>query len=209
MVSQFFSVGLIALLGAMSPGPDFAIVTKNTLLHSRKAGLLTILGVGAALIIHMTYCVLGLAAVIASSVFLFSLIKFIGAFYLIYLGFVSLITKQSPSRPMPVGEGMKKTQLSNVTAFRQGFLCNLLNPKATLFFLSLFTLLIHPDTPFMGMMIYAMEIVTVSMLWFCALAFFLSHARVKHYLNKIEKYIVKILGGFLIGFGVMLVLVRR
>ena len=72
MNTQFFSVGLIALLGAMSPGPDFAVVTKNTLLNSKKSGLFTTLGVGAALIIHMTYCVFGLAVIIANSIILFS-----------------------------------------------------------------------------------------------------------------------------------------
>mgnify|MGYP006888284835 FL=1 len=55
MISQFFSIALIALLGAMLPGPDFAIVTKNTVLHSRKSGYFTSFGVGAAILVHMSY----------------------------------------------------------------------------------------------------------------------------------------------------------
>ena len=208
MNTQFFSVGLIALLGAMSPGPDFAVVTKNTLLHSKKSGLFTTLGVGAALIIHMTYCVFGLAVIIANSIILFSLIKFAGAFYLIYLGLSSLFSKQTKQLFTNKAPNIEKTNLLNVTAFRQGFLCNLLNPKATLFFLSLFTVLIRPGTSLISLIIYAVEIVVLSMLWFCSLTMILSHPRVKRLLDKTETLIVKMLGLFLIGFGVVLIFVR-
>ena len=208
MNTQFFSVGLIALLGAMSPGPDFAVVTKNTLLHSKKSGLFTTLGVGAALIIHMIYCVFGLAVIIANSIILFSLIKFAGAFYLIYLGLSSLFSKQTKQLFTNKAPNIEKTNLLNVTAFRQGFLCNLLNPKATLFFLSLFTVLIRPGTSLISLIIYAVEIVVLSMLWFCSLTMILSHPRVKRLLDKTETLIVKMLGLFLIGFGVVLIFVR-
>ena len=208
MNTQFFSVGLIALLGAMSPGPDFAVVTKNTLLHSKKSGLFTTLGVGAALSIHMIYCVFGLAVIIANSIILFSLIKFAGAFYLIYLGLSSLFSKQTKQLFTNKAPNIEKTNLLNVTAFRQGFLCNLLNPKATLFFLSLFTVLIRPGTSLISLIIYAVEIVVLSMLWFCSLTMILSHPRVKRLLDKTETLIVKMLGLFLIGFGVVLIFVR-
>ena len=208
MNTQFFSVGLIALLGAMSPGPDFAVVTKNTLLHSKKSGLFTTLGVGAALIIHMIYCVFGLAVIIANSIILFSLINFAGAVYLIYLGLSSLFSKQTKQLFTNKAPNIEKTNLLNVTAFRQGFLCNLLNPKATLFFLSLFTVLIRPGTSLISLIIYAVEIVVLSMLWFCSLTMILSHPRVKRLLDKTETLIVKMLGLFLIGFGVVLIFVR-
>lgn len=208
MTPQFFSIALIALLGAMLPGPDFVMVTKNALLHSRKSGCFTAIGVGSAIIIHMSYCVFGLAFVIASSLLLFGLIKYIGASYLIYLGITALLSKQSkeifPSRAIT-----KKTEISNFTAFKQGFLCNLLNPKATLFFLSLFTVVIKPSTPFTGELVYAAEIVVISILWFCSLTFFLSHHKIKKMLEKAEKYIAKILGAFLIGFGLALVFLTR
>lgn len=75
MVSLFFTIGFLMLFAVMLPGPDFALVTKNTLLHSRRAGVFTTLGIGTANLIHMTYCSLGLAIVIANSLFLFSVIK--------------------------------------------------------------------------------------------------------------------------------------
>ena len=75
MITQFFSVGIIVILGAMLPGPDFAIVVNNTLLHSRRSGLFTALGITSACLIHITYCSLGLAFVISSSVIVFNIIK--------------------------------------------------------------------------------------------------------------------------------------
>ncbi len=208
MVTQFFSVALISLLGAMLPGPDFAIVTKNSLFHSRKSGYFTSLGVATAIMVHMSYCVLGLALVISSSLLLFSLIKYVGATYLIYLGVMSLFSKQSKKIFSSNGE-LKKSEISNFASFRQGFLCNLLNPKATLFFLSLFTVIIKPGTPFSAQIVYASEIVLIAMAWFCTLTVILSHPYIKHSLEKAEKYIAKILGVFLIGFGTVLAFVKH
>lgn len=208
MITQFFSVALIALLGAMLPGPDFAIVTKNTILHSKKAGYFTTLGVSAAIFVHMTYCLLGLAIVISESILLFNAIKYIGATYLIYLGISSLLSKQS-NKILPSNSQSIKKSISYFTAFKQGFLCNLLNPKATLFFLSLFTVLIKPNTPFAWQLIYAGEIIVIATVWFCSLSSILSHSYVKRLLEKAEKYISKILGGFLIFFGVALAFLKK
>jgi RhtB (resistance to homoserine/threonine) family protein len=207
MITQFFSIALIALLGAMLPGPDFAIVAKNSLLHSRRSGYFTSFGVGAAILIHMSYCIFGVALIISSSLLLFNLIKYIGASYLIYLGVSSLLSKQ----PEEIVDANKeeKTVISNFVSFKQGFLCNLLNPKATLFFLSLFTVIIKPETPFSWEVVYGLEIAVVATTWFCGLTVILSHPYIKRALEKAEKYIAKFLGIFLIGFGIALVFIRH
>ena len=208
MLAQFFSIGLIALLGAMLPGPDFAIVAKNSLLHSRKSGIFTTFGVGAAILVHMTYCVLGLAIVISSSLLLFNVIKYVGATYLIYLGVMSLFSKQS-GKLVTTETVEKKSEISAFVSFRQGFLCNLLNPKATLFFLSIFTVIIKPDTPMSWEILYALEIFFVAVLWFSSLTVILSHPKVQGTLEKAEIYIAKLLGIFLIGFGVALAFIKQ
>jgi RhtB (resistance to homoserine/threonine) family protein len=208
MFAQFFTVGLVVLFGAMLPGPDFAIVTKNSLFHSRRSGLFTSLGVASAIVIHMSYCLLGLALVISESLFFFNLIKYVGAVYLVFLGLQSLFSKQPGTLALPD----KKTTHSELSAgrsFWQGFLTNLLNPKATLFFLALFTVLIKPDTSFAWELTYAIEIPLIALLWFCSLTYILSHPRVKGLLEKAEKYIAKLLGVFLVGFGVALAFIEK
>ena len=86
-MQEFLSISLLIMLAAVSPGPDFAVVTKNSLLYSRKAGLFTALGVSVSLLIHAVYCILGLAIIISQSLLAFSVIKYLGAAYLIYIGF--------------------------------------------------------------------------------------------------------------------------
>ncbi len=207
MSTQFISLGMLVLLCAMLPGLDFAIVTKNTLLYSRRAGLLTAMGVGIAILVHVTYCVLGLAVVIKHSLWLFSLIKYIGAMYLVYLGVMTLrspvasLPKASHEAALPI---KVCTDIPRWIAFRQGFLCNLLNPKAMLFMLSLFTVIVHAHTPPFVLALYAVEVSLITGGWFCALVLFLSLPAVTRMLARAEKYIAKLLGGFLIVLGVIL-----
>ncbi|MBV8801940.1 MAG: LysE family translocator [Gammaproteobacteria bacterium] len=208
MITQCITVGLLTLFSAMLPGPDFAIVTKNTLLHSRRSGIFTSLGIGSAILIHMTYCALGLAIIIYDSLLLFNIIKYIGSAYLIYLGITSLLSK-IPEKIVTKENKIKKLDLSPFVSFRQGFLCNLLNPKATLFFLALFTMVIKPNTPFYWMVIYSCEIVLVAVIWFSMYTYILSHPRVTNILERAEKYIAKLLGIFLIFFGTALAFVSR
>lgn len=209
MFTQFFTIGLLMLLAVMSPGPDFALVTKNTVLHSRESGFFTALGVALSNLIHISYCSLGLAFVISNSILLFSLIKYLGAAYLLYLGVTSLLSKPAIHFVDKKRMQIKKTSLPKVTAFRQGFLCNLLNPKATLFFLALFTTIIKSETPTVWVLIFIVEMFVIITLWFFTLTMILSHPKVIKLLEKSEKYIAKILGVFLVSFGVALALVKR
>jgi len=206
MFAQFFSIGLLVLLSAMLPGPDFALVTKNTVLHSRRAGFFTSLGISSACLVHVTYCMLGLAILISESLWLFNLIKYLGAAYLIYLGIVSLRSHTSSKITLNTH---KKSGLSNFSAFRQGFLCNLLNPKATLFFLALFTVIINVDNLGPWKLVLPVELFLIITAWFFGLTLVLSHPRVLNYLGKMEQYISKILGVFLIGFGLVLTFARK
>ncbi len=197
------------LFAVMLPGPDFALVTKNTLLHSRRSGFFTSLGVGASNLVHITYCAFGLAIVIANSLLLFSIIKYIGAAYLIYLGLRSFLSKQ-PDHFIPNNSKQsKKSVISDLTAFHQGFLCNLLNPKATLFFLALFTTIIKPETPTAWVITFVIEMFSIIMVWFFGLTIILSHPHVTRLLEKSEKYIAKVLGVFLVSFGVALAFIRK
>jgi RhtB (resistance to homoserine/threonine) family protein len=208
MMTQLLTIGLLVLLSAMLPGPDFAIVTKNTLTHSRRSGLFTSLGISSACLVHVSYCMLGLAIVISQSIWLFNIIKYIGAFYLIFLGITSLTTKdEQPQKSNGIPD--QKTRLSDAKAFGQGFLCNLLNPKATLFFLSLFTIIIKPGTFGWWGLLIPIELFIIISLWFCSLTILLSHPPIVRLLGRIEKYIAKLLGVFLIGFGVALAFVKR
>jgi RhtB (resistance to homoserine/threonine) family protein len=208
LIEQAFTIGILMLFAVVLPGPDFAIVTKNTLLHSRRSGFFTALGITIANLIHMLYCTLGLALIISQSLLMFSIIKYIGASYLIYLGFKLLLAKKENSLH-PKEKQIRKNTLSAFVAFRQGFLCNLLNPKATLFFLALFTTIIKPDTPPTWVLSFVLEMFLIISMWFFSLTLILSHPKVTQFLDKTEKYIEKILGAFLVTFGIALAFVKN
>jgi len=203
MLSQFITVGLLILFCVMLPGPDFAIVTRNTLLYSRTSGIFTALGIAAAVLIHILYCTLGIAIVIATSPMLLNFIKVIGSAYLFYLGFNSLLhnskQKLSPDNPISYNK-----IISNPTAFKQGFLCNLLNPKAIIFFLAIFSSIIKPSTPLFFIVLLTIEMLIIVIAWFCFLSIFLSNPTVRKKLQKAEKYISKITGIILIYFAITL-----
>lgn len=206
---QFISLGLLMLLTVMLPGPDVAIVTRNSLTYSRRAGVWTSLGIVVACMIHMTYCILGLGVVILSSPFLFNSVKYIGAVYLFYLGAKILLSIRSPHDLTFGGVIERQSDLTPTTAFRQGLLCSLTNPKATLFFLAVFTVVITPQTPHWQTLLFASEMLAIIALWFLSLTFLISHPRCMRVLKRVEKYISALLGILMMGFGVALALFHQ
>ncbi len=139
--------GLMAVFSfaIVSPGADTAIVLRQSLLHGRRAGVMTSIGVGSALLVHVTYTILGLGLIISQSLLLFSLLKWLGAAYLIYIGYKTL---RAPAPDLTeVEKGEAEETMSDLKAFALGFVTNALNPKAVMFFLSLFTALVSEQTP--------------------------------------------------------------
>lgn len=198
-MQEFLSISVLIVLAAISPGPDFAIVTKNSLLYSRKAGIYTSLGVSMSLLVHAIYCILGLALIISKSLMAFSIIKYLGALYLIYLGIKGLLTKRDH---MKLDKAQARSQLTASKVFYQGFLGNLLNPKAIIFLLAFFTLVMKPGQSLLIEMAYGIEIAVIHMIWFSSLSMMMTHALVKKNLSRIQFYIVKAMGTVLIAFGI-------
>lgn len=197
-MSQFITITLIIMLAAISPGPDFAMVVKNALLRNRQCGIFTALGVSCSLLIHSAYCIFGLAIIISKSLLLFSVIKYIGAAYLIYIGTKSLLAKHSV---VQIKEQTANDTMNAYKGFMQGFLCNLLNPKAIMFILAFFTLIISPSSSWIEQFGFGVEIALIHFIWFSWLALMITHQRVRARLDKMQHYIVKIMGIALIGFG--------
>lgn len=197
-MSEFMTVSFIIMLAALSPGPDFAMVVKNALLGNRRSAIFTALGVSSSLLIHSAYCMLGLAIIISQSLLLFSVIKYIGAAYLIYIGIKSLFAKDSVTQ---LSQQKNNETMSAYQGFMQGFLCNLLNPKAIMFILAFFTLIISPSSSWMQQFGFGVEIALIHFVWFTCLAVMITHETVRERLNRIQHYVIKVMGIALIGFG--------
>ena len=197
------TVALLNLLAAVSPGPDFVMTVRNSLIYSRRSGIFTSMGISTALAIHLIYCAAGVGYIISTSPFLYSCIKFVGSGYLIYMGVGSFLAKKSK---VDLSESKKETDLTRLQAFRTGFLTNVLNPKATLFFLSLFTFVISNSTPLYIILTISAIIILTAFTWFTIVSIFLSQQNVRKVFLKYEKGINRILGGFLIFLGIKVAL---
>ncbi len=197
------TVFLLNLLAAMSPGPDFVMTVRNSLCYSSRAGIFTALGISLALGVHLLYCAAGIGYLISTSILLFSIIKILGATYLIYIGIASIRARGSR---LDLASERSGSDLSRLKAFRLGFLTNVLNPKATLFFLSLFTFVIGADTPRYVILIISGLIMITAFCWFSIVSIFLAQPNIQQIFLKYEKAINLTLGGFLILLGLKIAL---
>ena len=191
-ITKVASVAFISLLGAISPGPDFAIVTKNCLSAGTfRAGYLTALGVASAVLVHVSYCLFGLAIVIQESPALFHLLKYLGAAYLFYLGVMLLRERISPEGSPKLADAEIKKKHK---PFLSGFLCNLLNPKCTLFVLSLFTQFIDPSMHFFEKALLGSIFAVIVFIWFVLLSYMITHRLLQKHFARFQLIITKSMG---------------
>lgn len=199
---ELLLVAGIHLLAVMSPGPDFAMVLRNSVVYSRRVGVLAAVGLGLGIMLHVTYSLLGIGLVISQSVLLFNIIKYLGALYLIYIGVKSLVAKKE-SVPVTESEpSHTKKSMSDFQAIRMGFLTNALNPKATLFFLALFTQVISPETELGIKALYGLEMSIATFAWFALVALVLTHRHVQKIFINFRHNLERVFGLALIALGI-------
>ena len=205
-MSAFLTVAIIHLLGVMSPGPDFAIVTRNALAYSRRTGLMTAAGIALGLQVHVLYSLLGIGLVISQSILLFNILKYLGAAYLIFVGWKALRAKKGT---LEVDTVEKKKDISAAHAFRNGFLCNVLNPKATIFMLALFTQVIDPSTPIAIQAFYGVYMGAATFVWFSFVASVFSLSLIKRTFQGIQHWLERAMGAVLVALGIKVALATR
>lgn len=203
MLETTLFVATIAALGMLSPGPDFFLVIKNAARYPRSAAMMTAAGVIAGVVTHMTYCVAGIAVVITTTPWLFGALKYVGAAYLVWLGVNALLARGTTSLAL---DGVEQESTSLKKAFIQGYLCNLLNPKATLFFLAMFTQVLNVNSGLMEKLWYAGIIVALTLVWWPLLVLLIQSQPVRRGLTKAQKVIDKLLGGMLLALGIKVAL---
>jgi RhtB (resistance to homoserine/threonine) family protein len=197
---MYIEVMVIALLAGISPGPDFFLVTKNALGYGRKIGIASSLGIAAALAIHASYAILGLTIIMQNYRLIFEIIQLMGAAYLGYLGISTIIsTLKSNFVGGENGNAEAKTK-SFRNGFVNGFLCNILNPKAYIFFLSIFSQFMSRSTQLWIEWIYGLEVVVVIGAWFILLSFLISSPLFKNGYNKAKSWVERVFGIILVYF---------
>jgi threonine/homoserine/homoserine lactone efflux protein len=200
LVTLFSSAALAHVLAVMSPGPDFAVVTRQTLAHGRSAGLRTAWGIASGIVLHVSYALFGLGWLLQHAPWLLEVLRFAGAAFLIWMGSNAL-----RSQPLTANTAAIVAPPAQHD-FLIGFTTNLLNPKATLFFVALCSALITTPTPLSLRLALGSWIVLSTGLWFSIVALTLGHPGVRQRLARYAHHIDHLMGGILIllGLGMLL-----
>lgn len=198
-MTEVLAVAVVTVLAVIAPGADFAMVVRNSYLHGRRTGLLGALGVAVGVLVHVTYTMLGVGLLIASSALLFTVVKLVGAAYLVYVG-----VRTFRARGEVTVDLEDRTELTPFAALRTGFLTNVLNPKTTLFVVSAFAQVVSPGTPVLQQVGYGLFMSLAHLLWFGVVAVFFSHDRMRTLMLRGQKVLNKVIGSVLAGLGVSL-----
>lgn len=194
------TVNLVALI---SPGPDFTVVVKNSVLYSRRTAIFTAIGIAFGAMTHVTYSLLGLGIIVDDYSWILDLIKYIGAAYLIYLGAKGLMAKKET---LELGRMYHSKDIGARQGFSNGFLTNLLNPKCAMFFISLFAVAISPNVPVPIMVSYGAIVFVETLIWFSFVAFILTAKKTRDKFASQSHWINRLCGLILLwlGFGILL-----
>ncbi|MBS4189314.1 LysE family translocator [Bacillus sp. FJAT-49705] len=195
----FMSILLIIL-----PGPDTAIITKNTISNRKAAGMKTTFGTLTALLIHSLAAVFGLSALIVKSAFLFSILKYVGAIYLIFLGCKSIMILMKKQNNAP-DVNDQQTKYENRSFYRQGFLTNLLNPKVAVFFLTFLPQFAGTgDNALLEFLALGLTYTVLTLFWFLIYIYLIN--LISEFMKKPStiRVVEGLTGGVLILFGIKL-----
>ena len=198
-MNEIIAIAIITLLAVISPGADFALVSRNSYLYGRKQGIYTAYVIACAVWIHISYSVLGLSFLKHYIPNLLHIIQYIGALYLMYIGYKTFTQQQ-------ISDHATHTLLHPRQAFIQGFLGNSLNPKTTLFVMSIFAQLLRGNHGLMHLIGYGMFISASHLLWFLLISLFCSTPVIRNKILRKQVSINRVIGTVLATLGLCLFL---
>jgi RhtB (resistance to homoserine/threonine) family protein len=209
---EFLTVALAHALAVVSPGPDFAIVLRQGLHHGRRTAIWTSVGIGCGLLVHITYSLLGLGLFLKNSPVALETVRWLGAAYLTWVG-IQALRSRARTDDVDVGRGLPPTSTEAVghtarsmelAAWTTGFLVNLFNPKAALFFIALFPLAVSPATPKWIQIGYGAWMTLSTIGWFSFVAVVFTREAVRRAFLRHGHWIDRALGVVFIGFAASL-----
>lgn len=188
------------------PGPATLLTVARAGSSGTKVGIATGAGIAAGDVIHTFMAVIGISAVIAASALLFSIIKYIGAAYLVYLGIRAMIEK-APAEPI-----VRAIPITAGKAFRQAVLTEILNPKTALFFLAFLPQFVRPEHGLVMLQLTTLGLVFVLLGLLSTVVFAVGAGRLGSFLRRnptVSRWQGKVVGGIYCAVGIRLALQER
>ena len=207
-IENYLGFLLAGIVMNLTPGADSIYIITRSVTQGKKAGIYSVLGIGSGAIVHIILAAFGLSTLLAKSILLFNIVKWVGAAYLIYLGIKTFLDKSNLF-------DTEKTELDKVDLgkiYRQGFLTNVLNPKVAIFFLSLLPQFIKPEfaSNIIPFLILGGTFLFTGTLWCLFLAYsasFMTNALRKN--SKLAQVMKKLSGYVFIGLGLQLLVKKN
>ena len=185
-LSAWLSLALLCILGAMTPGQSLIIILKHSVAGGRLNGLVASLGHGLGVMLYAIATVIGLAVIIQQTPWLFDLIRYLGAAFLVWLGYKALMSRAESSRLLT-----SESSISLKQSFSEGLMVSFLNPKLAIFFLALFSQFVDADAGWQQSIIMVATVAGIDTLLYCLVALILSHSSVldklRQNMNVVEK----------------------
>jgi RhtB (resistance to homoserine/threonine) family protein len=201
---------LFAALVVIAPGPDFAVVVKNSLARGRSAGIFTTLGVTTSCAVQGTLAAFGVGVILARSQTLFLAIRWVGVAYLCYLGVQALVAARRGQHWTTAEQSAIAAHPRRLAAWRQGFLSNITNPKVLAFYLSVLPQFLgHAGTATIDALALAYTHAALGVIWLTALVAFLHRVRPWIQRRRVRRTLDAVTGTALIGFASALALESR
>ncbi len=198
-MKEFYAVIAITIFAVISPGADFAIVTKNSYLYGRSIGVLTSIGIALGVLVHVAYTLIGIQLILKVAPNFLEVIKYIGACYLVYLGYKTFTQSA-------VTAASNSPNIGGGRAFRNGFFTNALNPKTTLFVISTFTQIVSVATPQWVLISYGAFMSFTHFAWFALVALLFSQQALRAKMLAKQVAINRVIGVVLALLGLVLLL---
>ncbi len=170
-IIHFETFLVTALLLNITPGNDTVFILSRSIGGGRKAGIISALGIGTGCLVHTILAALGLSLIIAKSMLLFSIIKYAGAAYLVYMGY-TMITNQSGIKTEAIT--VNPPEINYLKIFRDGIITNVLNPKVVLFFIAFLPQFVDPliHNTVLPFLILGVSFIITGTLWCLFIAWF-------------------------------------
>ena len=197
----FLTFAILHLFAVASPGPDFLLVTRQCLRFDRTVAIWASAGIATGILFHSFIAITGVTLIISANPEVFKWLKVLASIYIAYLGYLSIF-KSSTS----VSDKDKKDNENYVGSFTLGLITNILNPKAILFFITVFTAVVDVSTTRLLLGLYGLYMSITTFIWFTGISYIFSNQGLRDRYKQFIPFFEKGIGIVLIIIAVGLIL---
>ncbi len=191
----------IHIFAWLTPGPLFVLIVRNSLVYSRKSGIWTAVGIAIGNFLHISYAVIAILLVATTSDTAFFVMKYLGVAYLVYLGIKTMLIKVETDK---TDEEKERKDMTKFSAAKTGFFTNILSPKASLFFASIFAAIISSGAPLWVVVFLWIAMPLNSLMMAVILSVFFTQKRIRSAYSKYQYIVNKFLGAALLLLAILI-----